>query len=51
MIPWHLKWVIVMRMVVQHLVYMSDCNMIDHAASDVRNAACHEDENPSSPLV
>jgi hypothetical protein len=25
--------------------------MIDHAASDVRNAACHEDENPSSPLV
>jgi hypothetical protein len=51
MLPWDVKWVIVMRMVVQHLVYMSDCNMIDHAASDVRNAACHEDENPSSPLV
>ena len=32
-------------------IHMSDCNMIDHAASDVRNAACHEDENPSSPLV
>ena len=30
---------------------MSDCKMIDHAASDVHNAACHEDENPSSPLV
>jgi len=32
-------------------IHMSDCNMINHAASDVRNAACHEDENPSSPLV
>ena len=32
-------------------IHMSECNMIDHAASDVRNAACHEDENPSSPLV
>uniref|UniRef100_A0A2K2AH39 Uncharacterized protein n=1 Tax=Populus trichocarpa TaxID=3694 RepID=A0A2K2AH39_POPTR len=32
-------------------IHMSDCNMIDHATSDVRNAACHEDENPSSPLV
>jgi hypothetical protein len=25
--------------------------MNDHAASDVRNADCYEDENPSSPLV
>jgi len=32
-------------------IHMSDCKMIDHAASDVHNAACHEDENPSSPLV
>ena len=32
-------------------IHMSDCNMINHAASDVRNAACHEDENPSSPFV
>ena len=32
-------------------IHMSDCNMIDHAASYVRHAACHEDENPSSPLV
>jgi hypothetical protein len=32
-------------------IHMSDCNMNDHAASDVRNADCDEDENPSSPLV
>jgi hypothetical protein len=32
-------------------INMSDCKMIDHAASDVHNAACHEDENPSSPLA
>jgi hypothetical protein len=32
-------------------IHMSDSNMNDHAASDVRNADCYEDENPSSPLV
>jgi hypothetical protein len=25
--------------------------MNDHAASDVRNDDCYEDENPTSPLV
>jgi hypothetical protein len=32
-------------------IHMSDCNINDHAASDVRNADCYEDGNPSSPLV
>jgi hypothetical protein len=32
-------------------IHMSDCNMNDYAASNVRNAECYEDENPSSPLV
>ena len=32
-------------------IHMSDCNMTDHAASDVRNADCYEDGHPSSPLV
>ncbi|KAI5568972.1 hypothetical protein BDE02_12G048300 [Populus trichocarpa] len=32
-------------------IHMSHCKMIYHAASDVHNVACHEDENPSSPLV
>jgi len=31
-------------------IYMFDCNMKDHAASDMRNTDCYEDENPSSPL-
>jgi len=32
-------------------IHMSDCNMNDHAASDVRNTNCYKDENPTSPLV
>jgi predicted nucleic acid binding AN1-type Zn finger protein len=32
-------------------IHMSDCNMNNHAASDLRNADFYEDENPTSPLV
>jgi len=32
-------------------IHISDCNMNDHTASDVCNADCYEDENPSSPLI
>ena len=49
--PWHLKWVSNENGCSTSGIHMSNCKMIDHAASDVHNAACHEDENPSSPLV
>jgi len=32
-------------------IHMSDCNMNDHAASDVCNVDYYEDENLTSPFV